>query len=253
MSTIVVGLYKEPRAAQKAFQALIAAGCREKDIDTFDGAGNADKATQELLGHGFTKDIAQRYAAAIKQGHTLVAADIADQDADAAEAILDENGAIDLPDASSHQSKKTAKADSGKTDKGTVGSGTDMEEETVPVVEEQVEIGKRRVSKGGVQVTTEVTETPVRETVRLREEKVDVERHKADRALGAREADAAFEEKTVEMTATSETPEVTKEARVVEEVVLSKKATEHDKTVEASARRTDVKVKPTGDRPATKR
>ncbi|AWJ85461.1 hypothetical protein TSH58p_17975 (plasmid) [Azospirillum sp. TSH58] len=252
MSTIVVGLYKEPQAAKKAFQALVAAGCREKDIDTFDGAGNADKATQELLGHGFTKDIAQRYAAAIKQGHTLVAADIADQDADAAEAILDENGAIDLPDASSHQPKKPAKADSGKADKETADSGTD-EEETVPVVEEQVEIGKRRVSKGGVQVTTEVTETPVRETVRLREEKVDVERHKADRALGAREADAAFEEKTVKMTATSETPEVTKEARVVEEVVLSKKATEHDKTVEASARRTDVKVKPTGDRPATKR
>lgn len=248
MSTIVVGLYKESQAAKKAFQALVAAGCREKDIDTFDGAGNADKATQELLGHGFTKDIAQRYAAAIKQGHTLVAADIADQDADAAEAILDENGAIDLPEASSHQPKKPAKADSGKADKG-----TDVEEETVPVIEEQVEIGKRRVSKGGVRVTTEVTETPVQETVRLREEKVDVERHKADRALGAREADAAFEEKTVKMTATSETPEVTKEARVVEEVVLSKKATEHDKTVEASARRTDVKVKPTGDRPATKR
>lgn len=243
MSTIVVGLYKEPQAAKKAFQALVAAGCREKDIDTFDGAGNADKATQELLSHGFTKDIAQRYAAAIKQGHTLVAADIADQDADAAEAILDENGAIDLPESSSQQPKKPAKAESGEN----------VEEETVPVVEEQVEIGKRRVSKGGVQVTTEVTETPVRESVRLREEKVDVERHKADRALGAREADAAFEEKTVEMTATSETPEVTKEARVVEEVVLSKKATEHDKTVEASARRTDVKVKPTGDRPATKR
>lgn len=246
MSTIVVGLYKEPQAAKKAFQALVAAGCREKDIDTFDGAGTADKATQELLSHGFTKDIAQRYAAAIKQGHTLVAADIADQDADAAEAILDENGAIDLPEASSQQPKKPAKAESGKAE-----SGENVEEETVPVVEEQVEIGKRRVSKGGVQVTTEVTETPVRESVRLREEKVDVERHKADRALGAREADAAFEEKTVKMTATSETPEVTKEARVVEEVVLSKKATEHDKTVEATARRTDVKVKPTGDRPAT--
>ncbi|NUB11359.1 DUF2382 domain-containing protein [Azospirillum brasilense] len=241
MSTIVVGLYKEPRAAKKAFEALVAAGCQEKDIDTFDGAGNADKASQELLGHGFTKDVAQRYAAAIKQGHTLVAADIADQDADAAEAILDENGAIDLPESSSHQSKKPAKAD----------NGANVEEETVPVVEEQVEIGKRRVSKGGMQVTTEVTETPVRETVRLREEKVDVQRHKADRALGADEADTAFEEKTVEMTAISETPEVTKEARVVEEVVVSKKATEHDKTVEASARRTDVKVKPTGDRPGT--
>ena len=238
MSTIVVGLYKEPRAAKKAYQALVSAGCQEKDIDTFDGAGNADKAMQELLDHGFKKDLAQRYGAAVKQGHTLVAADIADQDADAAEAILDENGAIDLPEEASQQPKAAR--------------GKAVEEETVPVIEEEVEIGKRRVNKGGMRVTTEVTETPVRETVRLREEKVDVEHHKADRALSHREAEAAFEEKTIEMTATSETPKVTKEARVVEEVVLSKKAAEHEKTVEASARRTDVKVEPTGDRPGIK-
>lgn len=238
MSTIVVGLYKEPRTAKKAVQALVAAGCLEKDIETFDGAGNADKAARELLGHGFKKGLAQRYGAAVEQGHTLVAADIADQDAEAAEAILDENGAIDLPEAAAQP--KAAR-------------GTKVEEETVPVVEEEVEIGKRRVSKGGMRVTTEVTETPVRKTVRLRDETVDVEHHKADRALSQREAEAAFEKKTLEMTATSETPKVTKEARVVEEVVLSKKAAEHEKAVEATARRTDVKVERTADRPGTKR
>lgn len=238
MSTIVVGLYKEPRAAKKALQALVAAGCQEKDIETFDGAGNADKAIQELLEHGFKKAVAQRYGAALKQGHALVAADIADQDADAAEAILDENGAIDLPNAATQQQKATR--------------GTVIEEETVPIVEEEVEIGKRRVNTGGVRLTTEVSETPVRKSVRLREETLDVEHHKADRALSHREADAAFEEKTLEMTATSETPKVTKEARVVEEVVVSKKAAEHEETVEATARRTDVKVEPTADRPSDK-
>jgi stress response protein YsnF len=239
MSTIVVGLYKEPSAAKKAFQALVAAGCQEKDIDTFDGAGNAGKATQELLDHGFTKDVAQRYGAAVKQGHTLVAADIADQDANAAEAILDENGAIALPKTASQQQKAAR--------------GMVVEEEVVPVVAEEVEIGKSQVSKGGMKVTTEVTETPVGETVQLREEKVDVEHHKADRVLSHREAEAAFEEKTLEMTATSETPKVTKEAHVVEEVVLSKKAAEHEKAVEASVRRTDVKIEPTGHNPSTKR
>lgn len=239
MSTIVVGLYKEPHAAMKAFQALVAAGCQEKDIDTFGGAGNADKAAQELRDHGFAEDVAQRYGAAVKQGHTLVAADIADQDADAAEAILDENGAIDLPEAATQQQKAA--------------QGTVVEEETVPVVEEEVEISKRRVGKGGMRMTAEVTETPVRETVQLREETVDVERRKADRPLSHDEAEAVFEEKTVEMTAMSETPEVTKEARVVEEVVLTKTAAEHEKTVEASARRTNVKVEPSGDRPGSKR
>lgn len=240
MSTIVVGLYKETGSAKKAFQALIAAGCQETDIETFGGADSADKAAQGLLGHGFEKELAAQYGAAVRQGHTLVAADIADQDADAAEAILDENGAIDLPEASAAQ--KAARNEDTKK----AGSGGTVEQETLQSVKEEVEIGKRRVAKGGVRLTSEVTETPVRDTVTLRDESVDVEHRKVDRPLSPDEEKAAFGEKTVEMTATSETPEITKEARVVEEVVLSKTATEREQAVEASARRTDVKVEPIG-------
>lgn len=240
MSTIVVGLYKETGSAKKAFQALIAAGCQETDIETFGGADSADKAAQGLLGHGFEKELADQYGAAVRQGHTLVAADIADQDADAAEAILDENGAIDLPEASSAQ--KAARNEDTKK----AGSGGTVEQETLQSVKEEVEIGKRRVAKGGVKLTSEVTETPVRETVTLRDEAVDVEHRKVDRPLSPDEEKAAFGEKTVELTATSETPEITKEARVVEEVVLSKTASEREQVVEASARRTDVKVEPIG-------
>lgn len=231
MSTIVVGLYKETGSAKKAFQALVAAGCQETDIKTFGGTDSADKAAQGLLGHGFRKELAERYGAAIRQGHTLIAADIADQDADAAEAILDENGAIDLPGDSAVQ-----KADGGR----------DAEEETVRAVKEEVAIGKRRVAKGGLKVTSEVTETPVRETMTLRDETVDVERRTVDRVLSPDEEAAAFDGKTIELTAITETPEITKEARVVEEVVLSKQASEQEKTVETVARRTDVKVEPSG-------
>ena len=235
MSTIIVGLYKETGSAKKAFEALVAAGCLETDIETF-GADSADKAAQGLLGHGFHKDLAEQYGAAVRQGHTLVAADIADQDADAAEAILDENGAIDLPAAPQKASKDG-----------------NVEQETVQAVKEEVEIGKRRVAKGGLKATSQVIETPVRETVTLRDEAVDVERRTVDRPLSADEGKAAFGEKTVELTATSETPEITKEARVVEEVVLSKTASEQEKTVEAVARRTDVKVEHVGGKPGNKR
>ena len=237
MSTIVVGLYKESGSAKKAFQALIAAGCQEADIETFGGPDSADKAARGLLGHGFEKELAEQYGAAIRQGHTLVAADIADQDADAAEAILDENGSVDLP-APSAAGKPAQKA----------GNGGSVEQETLQSVKEEVEIGKRRVAKGGVKATSEVTETPVRETVTLRDETVDVEHRKVDRPLSPDEEKAAFGEKTIELTATSETPEITKKARVVEEVVLSKTASEQEKTVEAVARRTDVKVEPVGGR-----
>ncbi|PWC40927.1 YsnF/AvaK domain-containing protein [Azospirillum sp. TSO35-2] len=242
MSTIVVGLYKETGSAKKAFQALIAAGCQETDIETFGGADSADKAAQGLLGHGFEKDLAEQYGAAVRQGHTLVAADIADQDADAAEAILNENGSVDLPEAPAVQK---------------AGNGGTVEQETLQSVKEEVEIGKRRVAKGGMKLTSQVSETPVRETVTLRDEAVDVEHRTVDRPLSADEEKAAFDDKTIELTATSEMPEITKEARVVEEVVLSKTASEQEKTVEAVARRTDVKVEPvagtSGGKPGNKR
>src|SRR3954467_14681969 len=199
MSTTIIGLYKNADAAQKAVQALVTAGSHRKDIEVFGGgAGSADKITRKLVDHGFEKDEAQRYGAAVDQGHALVAAHMADESADAAAAILDENGALDL-------------------DGGTGKAGGSTEEETIPVVEEQVEVGKRRVGQGGARVTSTVIETPVRETVQLREEQVDVKRNKVNRSLSGREAEAAFEDKTLEMTGTAEKAEVTKEARVVGE------------------------------------
>ncbi|PWC74362.1 YsnF/AvaK domain-containing protein [Azospirillum sp. TSH64] len=242
MSTIIVGLYKESGSAKKAFQALVAAGCQEADIETFGGADSADKAAQGLLGHGFDKELAEQYGAAIRQGHTLVAADIADQDADAAEAILDENGSVDLPEPPAVR-KPAQKA----------GNGATVEQETLQSVKEEVEIGKRRVAKGGLKAVSEITETPIQETVTLRDEAVGVEHRKVDRPLRPDEEKAAFGEKTVELTATSETPEITKEARVVGEVVLSKTASEQEKTVGTVVRRSDVKVEPVGNKPGNKR
>ncbi|PWC82208.1 hypothetical protein TSH100_24495 [Azospirillum sp. TSH100] len=242
MSTIIVGLYKESGSAKKAFQALVAAGCQEADIETFGGADSADKAAQGLLGHGFDKELAEQYGAAIRQGHTLVAADIADQDADAAEAILDENGSVDLPEPPAVR-KPAQKA----------GNGGSVEQEILQSVKEEVEIGKRRVAKGGLKAVSEITETPIQETVTLRDEAVGVEHRKVDRPLRPDEEKAAFGEKTVELTATSETPEITKEARVVGEVVLSKTASEQEKTVGTVARRSDVKVEPAGNKPGNKR
>ena len=55
-------------------------------------------------------------------------------------------------------------------------------------------------------------------------------------------ADMAFREGTIEVTETSEVPVVAKEARVVEEVVVGKTATDRTETVRDTVRRTDVEV-----------
>ena len=116
-----------------------------------------------------------------------------------------------------------------------------QKEVTIPVVEEDISIGKREVERGHVRIYSRVTEQPVEEAVRLREEKVTVERRPADRP--ATEADfAAAGKDVIEMTETAEEPVVTKRARVVEEVVVHKDVTEHTETVRGTERHTDVDV-----------
>jgi uncharacterized protein (TIGR02271 family) len=115
-------------------------------------------------------------------------------------------------------------------------------EETAPIVEEELSIGKREVASGGVRVTTSVEEKPVEKTVSLREEEVEAERRPTDYKLSPEEAEAAFEEKTVEMMGTSEEAEVSKTARVVGEVSLNKQTNEREQTVRDTVRRTDVEV-----------
>ncbi len=113
-------------------------------------------------------------------------------------------------------------------------------EAVVPIVEEELKVGKRTVEGGGVRVSTHVTETPVQEQVSLHEEKVKVERRPVNRA--ATSADAAFKEGTIEVTERSEEAVVTKQARVIEEVVISKQARDRTETVKDTVRRTDVDV-----------
>jgi stress response protein YsnF len=97
-----------------------------------------------------------------------------------------------------------------------------------------------------VRVTTSVSETPVEETVTLREEQVEAKRRPADRKLSPEEAEAAFENKTVEMLGTSEQAAVRKEARVVGEVALGKQVEEREETVKDTVRRSEVEVEEVG-------
>ncbi len=125
-------------------------------------------------------------------------------------------------------------------------SGSTMAEgeAVIPVVEEELQVGKRKVEKGGVKVKTTVTERPVEEQVRLHEEHVEVKRRPVNRELKA--GDKAFTEGTIEMTETAEEAVVAKRARVVEEVVIGKHGSDRTETVRDTVRRSDVDVQKTG-------
>lgn len=113
-------------------------------------------------------------------------------------------------------------------------------ETVLPIIEEQFKVGKRTVETGGARVRTIIEEVPVAETVSLREENVTVERRPVNRLV--ENAPAAFEEGTIEVTEMAEVPVAHKEARVVEEVVVSKDVTEHQETVRDTVKRTEVDV-----------
>ncbi len=111
----------------------------------------------------------------------------------------------------------------------------------LPVVEEQLQVGKRQVERGRMRVYSRVTETPVEQQVKLREERVNVERRPVDRAVT--DADmAAMKDSSFEMTTMGEEAVVAKTARVIEEVVVGKQVTERTETVRDTVRRTDVDV-----------
>lgn len=112
---------------------------------------------------------------------------------------------------------------------------------SIPIIEENLEVGKRTVQTGGVRLRSRIVERPVEETLRLREERVNIERNTVDRP--ATEADfTAFKEGEIEMIERSEVPVVSKEARVVEEISLGKEVNERSETISDTVRKTEVDV-----------
>ena len=91
------------------------------------------------------------------------------------------------------------------------------------MIEEELEIGKAQTT-GGKRLKTSVSEQEVQEKVTLLEESVEAKRNPVDRVLKPEEADKAFQERTIELTETREKPVVSKQAHVVEEVVLTKRS-----------------------------
>jgi len=109
-------------------------------------------------------------------------------------------------------------------------------------MEEQLNVGKREVERGGVRVRTRVVERPVEEAVRLREERVRVERRPVNRPVTDDDLNA-FREGTIEVRGRGEEAVVGKQARVVEEVAINKEVGERTEAVRNTVRHTEVDVR----------
>jgi uncharacterized protein (TIGR02271 family) len=118
--------------------------------------------------------------------------------------------------------------------------------EVIPVVKEELEVGKRTVDAGGVRVESRLVEDAVRESVDLREERAHIERHPVDRPARQADLDAALGERSIEIHETVERPVVQKTARVVEEVAIGKDVRQKQADIEETVRHTEVDVQRLG-------
>ena len=270
MSSTITALFDNRSDAEAAKDRLKTARIDADHIHLHDksSTGFNDKSYSTHQDRGFWDSIKNAfvpdedrhtYEEGVRRGGTLLTADVDDDCVDEAVRILEEANTVDIDDRSGQWRQSGwdyAGASSGRSAFGGMG-GTDTtsdtyrdrdmtgtageREEVIPIVEENLVVGKRDVNRGGVRVRSYVTETPVSEQIRLRNEHVEVERRTVDQPLSAADGDA-FRERTIDMTATGEEAVVGKTARVVEEVVVSKTAEEHTETVSDTVRRTDVEI-----------
>ena len=113
------------------------------------------------------------------------------------------------------------------------------QEQVIPLAEEVLTVGTRKVTSGTTRVRRYIVETPVEKQVTLVRERVVVERRRptTDKVTGE-----ALTELTVEMVETDEVPVVGKTLRLKEEVVVRTERTEHVETVRDTVRQDEVAV-----------
>jgi len=215
------------------------------------GIGHFFRSMFGLEEHREHRDI---YAEAVRRGSCVLTVDTdSEQERDRATDIMNRYDPIDVEERAAHW---RAQGWTGYDEKAPIYTeaeiakereqhATRTEEARMPVVEEELKVGKRTVQSGGVRIHQRVTETPVHETIELQQEHVTVERHPVDHP--ATEADmAAFKEGTVEVRESAEEAVVSKTARVVEEVVVDKEVSTETASVDDTVRKTDIEVEQIG-------
>ncbi len=251
----VTGLFSTMAQAQQAKQTLITQGFAAGDIDVVAENSNATSAMpQSTAGSGtastgiaslgekvgsYLKNLTggddeahREYSSGLQSGGALVSVTTGDEKVQQAATALRQAGAQDLKGASGLASGQTA---------GRVTAENITGDTLIPVVEEQLVVGKREVDHGGVRVYSHVVERPVEAEVMLREERIVVDRQPVNRA--ATEADfEAGRGGTIELQAMGEEAVVGKASKVVEEVRVGKTSSEHVETIHDSVRKTEVEV-----------
>ena len=206
------------------------------------------KLHTELAHRGVPTADAYFFEQGVEQGNTLV---ILEVDDDRAPRILQQmkNGDARMGQSQTdgrQMEQRTTEEPAMQARRGAATRDQRMDGEDIaqriPVIEEELHVGKKVRDTGGIHVERTVQNKPVHESVDLMEEHVEVNRHSANRSATNEDLMGAFEEGSFDLREQKEELIVEKEPRVVEEVEIRKSVEHRQQAVDETLRRVDVNI-----------
>ncbi len=263
MST-VVGIFLDQNWAQRAIQALQAAGFEARVAD--------QRTVNNLTSMGIDNDAADLYKTRVGEGNSVVIVENAGNRGEDALGVMLQNGAENIDMSRDMGGTATAAGTVATTSRTNVDTNYDYnrlkkldvkERQYGPVVEKQ---GRARNAEEMRIVLMEETLTPVKQArqagevelnkvvreeqkeipVTLRHEEVTIERHAVDRPADPSEI-GDMADQTITVPVYEERAELQKQARVVEEVTVGKRAQEEQQTLTGTVRHEELEVNKTGN------
>ena len=251
----IVAVYDTPAHAELAVQDLLQAGIPDSAIHrhaqegSYAGTSTAP-APRSTEGTGFWSSLfggepdhdTTVYDRSVSSGSAAVTVKVADAHVEKVTQILEQHNPIDIDErAGSYGLSQTTTTRSPLAAAAPVAAATTATDGgKIQLSEETLAVGKRVLNRGTTRIRRFVVETPVEEEIRLRDEKVTIERRPV--TDGRAVPNASFTDKTIELTESAEEAVVSKTARVKEEIDLKKVATERTEPVRDTVRREDVEV-----------
>lgn len=241
----IVAFFPSIETAEKARKRLIEAGIERNAMRLSNDGGSSSAKSggnheegwfEWLFGSEEVPEYERNwYGENLSNGRVALSVRLSSQqEVSRVEQLLEAEGAIDVEAASLTEQSSQASSD---TRVGT--RSTTKDEQVIPVVKEELAVGKR-TRETRRRIRTYVIERPVQEQVHLRDETVVVERRPVtDQGVG-RTRDLS--EREFEIIERHEEPVVEKRARATEEVVVKKDVRSRTETVADTVRETKVDV-----------
>ena len=250
MNRAVTAIYRTHAVAKLVADEIASLGVARGHIDIIPdaddhlaaGTQRDDHVIDELHDLYLPEDDVRTYQQAVRRGDFVVSANVDDEHLDRVMEIMrrpeEEMYDIDATEEEFRSAEYVPPAHYGAA-AGTAGDAT----ETITEAEERLTVGKRDVDRGSVHVRSYVHEVPVEERVRLRKERVAVRRNAVgERVLSGAEADAVFQERSIDVREHDEEAVVSKETVVTGEVEVTKDVDVEEKVVTDTVRKTEVEV-----------